>query len=381
LSRIYFDYNATSPLAPSVTRWLAEGDFFWGNPASQHSTGKYARARLDDVVESLQQTFQTNHRLFFHSGATEGINTFAQGFPGESVLFAYSPLDHSAVLTQAQRLREHGHMTLALPVDQQGQLRFDEAVEALRVAQKLHAPTHTLLNWTWVHNETGVVWPLTEAVRVKAATGCIVHVDAAQAPGKIANWRSLASELDMYSFSSHKFGALKGTGWSFIHPDLALKPLLLGGGQQHGLRSGTENVMAAWSVKLALEELVHSYHAGEAQDLMREVRRELDGWLRGRGERVCAHAPRLNSNTALFVLYAMPADLSLPLFDLAGLELSAGSACGSGTARPSHVLQALGLGKWARHGLRLSLPLLPRPQEWFAWQFRLAQVFEKIPKV
>lgn len=352
---------------------------FWGNPASQHSTGKFARARLDEASDFLQQTFEINHRLFFHSGATEGINTFAQGFPGESILFLYSPLDHSCVLTQVERLKAQGHLALALPVDHQGQLRFDEAVANIQAAQKLHAPTRTLLNWTWVHNETGVVWPLTEAVRFKAAIGALVHVDAAQAPGKIANWRALSSELDMYSFSGHKFGSLKGIGWSFVHPKLGLKPLLLGGGQQQGLRSGTENVMAAWTVKLALEDLMQDYHAAEAQDLMRDVRLQLDAWLRGKGERLCAQAPILNSNTALFVLHALPADMSLPLFDLAGLELSAGSACASGTAKASHVLQGLGQEKWARHGLRLSLPLISPPQDWPSWQSRLAQVFEKIP--
>jgi len=136
--------------------------------------------------------------------------------------------------------------------------------------------------------------------------------------------------------------------------------------------------MGAWSVKLALDDLVSNARPKETLALMTQVRRDLDGWLAGRGERIAAGAAHLNCNTALFVLYAMPADMSLPLFDLAGLELSAGSACASGTAKPSHTLQTLGHEKWARHGLRLSLPWAFTAQDWANWAPRLAQVFERL---
>ncbi len=373
MDRVYLDFNATSPLAASVKRWLAGGESFWANPASQHSSGKAARARLDEASDSLAATFHTQHRLHFHSGATEAVNALAAGLsPGQ--LFVYAPTDHSCVRLQVPRLEARGIQCLALPVTSDGELRVEEAIALLQ--QKNAA--NGWLNWTWMHNETGVVWPLADAVRLKEATGIAVHVDAAQVAGKTADWNHLRPELDAYSFSAHKFGALKGVGFSFVHPQASWRPLLLGGGQQGGLRAGTENVMGAWSVKLALDDLVSNARPKETLALMTQVRRDLDGWLAGRGERIAAGAAHLNCNTALFVLYAMPADMSLPLFDLAGLELSAGSACASGTAKPSHTLQTLGHEKWARHGLRLSLPWAFTAQDWANWAPRLAQVFERL---
>ncbi len=376
MDRVYLDFNATSPLAASVTRWLAKGEFFWANPASQHGSGKAARARLDEASDAIARSFGTTHRLHFHSGVTEAVNTWAAGLaPG--ALFAYAPTDHSCVRAQVERLERQGHPCLALPVDHNGELRLDEAIAQLQ--QRMPA-AGAWVNWTWVQNETGVVWPLKDAVQLQAATGVRVHVDAAQAPGKVEGWNQLSPELDAYSFSAHKFGALKGVGFTFVHPQTTWVPLLKGGGQQGGLRAGTENPMGAWSVKLALEDLTRDARPAETLTLMSQVRRELDGWLVGKGERIAAGARQLNCNTALFVVHPLRSDMALPLFDLAGLELSMGSACGSGTAKASHVLEVLGHEKWARHGLRLSLPWAFTAEDWAKWAPRLAQVFEKLKK-
>lgn len=357
MDRIYLDHNATTPLAPAVKRWLTKGDFFWANPASQHTAGKKSAHVLDLCRRNLYQRFRlssSTHALVYHSGATESVNTVVLGWlqtPARQKLFVYSPIDHSCVLVQAARLKARGIETLELKVTSAGDLDMAASLEELR------AYTHydILINFTWVHNETGVVWSLSLADELKAQTGALIHVDAAQAIGKVASCWELSMELDYYSFSSHKCGALKSHGWSFIKNSWPGEALILGGGQQKGLRSGTENVMAAEALDLALADLQQNWRPIDQAQLIRELRVFFDERLAGIGERVGARAEELNLNTILFVLHRLPADMSLPLFDLAGLELSSGAACSSGAAKASHVLEGLGLTRFARHGLRLSL--------------------------
>jgi cysteine desulfurase len=204
-------------------------------------------------------------------------------------------------------------------------------------------------------------------------------VDAVQAPGKVSDWDQLLEGLDAYTYSAHKLGGLKGIGWSFVSKKVRIEPLILGGGQQEGARSGTENVMGAWALKLALDDLKAIFQARAQITVITELRAHLDECLKHKGHRIAAGARELNLNTALFVLDQLPADMSLPLFDLRGLELSAGSACASGTAKASHVLEALGEHSRARHGLRLSISWSFSAEELQLLKARLTQVFEKIP--
>lgn len=344
-------------MAPAVKRWLTKGDFVWANPASQHASGKTSAHVLDRCRRNLYQHFHltpATHALVYHSGATEAVNTAVLGWLQASArqkLFVYSPLDHSCVLMQAARLKSRSIETLELKVTSAGDLDVAASLEELRA----YADHDILINFTWVHNETGVVWSLSLAEELKAQTGALLHVDAAQAIGKVASCWELSPELDYYSFSSHKCGALKSHGWSFIKTSWPGEALILGGGQQKGLRSGTENVMAVEALDLALADLKQTWRPIDQAQLIHELREFFDGKLAGIGERVAARAQELNLNTVLFVLHRLPADMSLPMFDLAGLELSSGAACSSGAAKASHVLEGLGLSRYARHGLRLSL--------------------------
>ena len=321
--------------------------------------------------------------MVFHSGATEAINAAVIGIwladagRQQRPLFVYSPLDHASVRAQAARLKAMGHSTVHLVVDDQGSLLLDESVAAIKEAQRGIDGT-TLLNFTWVHNETGVVWPLALAQDLKARTGALVHVDAAQAVGKTADCWSLAADLDMYSFSSHKCGGFKGHGWSFCRNTWPGEALLLGGGQQRGLRAGTENVLAAHGLRLALTELKALWNPAEQAQCIQLVRAFIDAALERKGSRVAANAPLLNLNTVLFITQ-LPSDMSLPLFDLAGLEVSAGAACSSGAAQPSAVLEGLNYGPLAKNGLRMSTSWAFGRQDWANLQPRLAQVFEKLP--
>ncbi len=319
----------------------------------------------------------------FHSGATEGINTavlglwLAEAHRQRAILFVYSPLDHACVRAQGARLKALGHKTVLLAVDQQGNLLLDESIDRIRTAQR-EVTGATLINFTWVHNETGVVWPLTLARRLKESTGAWIHVDAAQAIGKVADCWQLTPELDIYSFSSHKCGGLKGHGWTFYRQTWPGEALILGGSQQKGWRAGTENALGAYGLRLALEELQQVWRPEQQAILIEGVRSFFDQGLKEKGFRVANQANALNLNTVLFVSH-LPSDMALPLFDLAGLELSAGAACSSGAAQPSPVLEALGYGAWAKNGLRLSTSWGFAAQDWEILRPRLAQVFKKLP--
>lgn len=375
-------------MAPAVKSWLAKGDLLFGNPSSQHQTGKRAAHALDEARSALYKTFQLNpktHALVYHSGATEAVNTtvaglwLAEAARGTRPLFVYSPLDHACVRAQAARLSSMGHATVELVINRNGELELEESIAAITAAQQ-QVDGHTLINFTWVHNETGVVWPLALAASLKERTQALIHVDAAQAPGKVANCWQLEPGLDVYSFSSHKAGGFKGHGFSFIALDFIGQPLILGGGQQKGARAGTENVLGAQALQLALEEMQTQWNPSEQAKAMALVREFMDQQLKGKGERIARGAQELNLNTVLFVIDKLPSDMSLPMFDLAGLEVSAGAACSSGAAKPSHVLEHLGLGARAKNGLRLSTSWGFSTQEW-EQKLRplLAQVLEKLP--
>lgn len=372
MDRIYLDTNATSPLAPAVKSWLVEGDFIFANPASQHSSGKKSAFALDEVRDFLFELYSLNPKdfdLYFHSGATEAVNTFAlSGSKLADALFVYAPTDHACVREQHSRYSQ----TCLLQVDSEGDLLLEESIAEI----KKQKSKNIFLNFTWVHNETGVVWPLSLAEKLKEATGAIVHVDAPQSIAKVKDWTTLSSLLDMYSFSSHKCGAFKNHGWSFVRKK-SLTPVMLGGGQQ-ALRSGTENTMAAMGLKLALEEIKDKWSYLNSETLINEIRSFLDSSLKNVGARVSSQAERLNTNTILFYFLSQPSDQTLPLFDMAGLELSSGAACSSGAAKESHVLKALGIEKCAKNALRLSLNWDFSSQDWEILRPRLSQVIEKI---
>jgi len=298
---------------------------------------------------------------------------------GQELLYVFSPLDHACSRLQAARLRGLGIATAELAVDRNGELQLAESIQAILEA-KARINGDVLLNYTWVHNETGVVWPLEWARTMKERTGCIVHVDAAQAVGKVAQCWQLLEELDTYSFSSHKCGGFKSHGWSFYRRDYSAEPLILGGGQQGSARSGTENAMAAEALVLALQEIQQQWRPTEQKQLIAEVRAFFDAQLVGRGERVASKAQELNLNTVMFVINALPSDMALPLFDLAGLELSAGAACSSGAAKPNHVLEFLAFKERTKNGLRLSTSWSFAQAHWLELRPRLAAVIEKLPR-
>ena len=343
-NRFYCDYNATAPLSAEVGRFLASSQSSWGsNPAAQYTSGRKAKSLIHQTTEYLQQLFSLPYWVLYHSGATEGANFFFQGRArfhqqrSERALFVFASTDHPCVYQQQDFLRQMGQEIFIFPVDQNGQFCLPTLIAA--ISAQAVGLSLVYLNYTWVNNETGVVWELEHALAIKKATGCWIHVDGAQAIGKIANWQCPLPGLDAYTFSGHKLGALPGVAWTFLPNPSDFFPLFYGGGQQRTLRPGTENVLGIYSLKLALEELVGQwdYLALYTQQQMFEaVCREVE-----QARIVANNWPRA-ANTTCLLLFGRKGQDMVNFFDREGIEIGSGAACASGSGRPSRVLLQMG---------------------------------------
>ena len=340
---VYFDYAATTPVRPEVLDAMMPflTDQAFGNPSSGHRFGRTARAGLEQAKREVAEAVGAEpNQVIFTSGGTEADNLSIIGAAlaardrGGRMCAVVSAIEHKAILAAAHAVCRLGGEEEILPVDRDGQLRLDELDRAL-------AANPAVVSVMWVNNEIGVVQPVTEiAARCKAA-GVTFHTDAVQAFGKVpVSVRDLPCTL--LTLSGHKIGAPKGIGALIVRDRKAVEAIIHGGGQQYGLRPGTENVAGAVALGCAAR-LAATEQSHEAERL---------GALRDQlQERLLAAVPECavnaaGSNRAPHVLsFAVPgadAQALLMHLDLAGVAASGGSACSTGAVEPSHVLVALG---------------------------------------
>lgn len=385
LERLYLDYNATSPLSKSVLDWLKSGDFLFANPASQHTFGKSARKSINEARRSIYRTFSIDEKksnLFFHSGASEGLSSFAYSFSewarleGKELLICFSKLDHPCVTGLAERYFGSHVKFFELSVGQDLKYSHQKNFEALKDKKDNNPDLMILYHHLWVHNETGIVSPPEELALFKSISDLYIHIDAVQVPGKILNWNQLPLG-DIFTFSAHKFGALKGIGFSFFDKKLVFHPFITGGGQQQGHRSGTENSMGAWSIKLALDDLLQIDISTNIK-LKEEIEMHIQKGISGLGGVIAPLNSNRNCNTIYFYFDGLSSDIALALFDLNGLMISAGSACSSGTAKASTILKHLGFKESAKNGLRISLPFNLSAEQVSVIKTKLSLIFSKI---
>ncbi len=357
-ARFYCDYNATSPFAHSVREWLAKGEFVDKNPSSLHSSGKQARKVINSVSSFLFKTFHLDETLFnliYHSGATEGINLIFLGYAaacearGVKAHFIFSSIDHTISFDLGKALKARGHKVTFFKVNGNGE--YDEN----QISSLLVKNEPTLLNYLLVNNEIGLYWPLSKIQKLKEKFNFDIHVDSSQSVGKIPDFCQLENFVDAYSFSGHKFGTLKGVGFSFIKKNFLSEPILYGGGQQQKLRPGTENAVGVESIKIALTEMVNTYDFKKNSEVRTHLEAKIKEWSGGKITIVAQNNQQRASNTIFFVHPSVANDILLAAFDLKGIEVSAGSACTSGSTLPSRVLQNLGYSETlAKNGIRLS---------------------------
>jgi len=347
---IYLDHNATTPIAPEVSRAMAECQAsIIGNPASQHVAGRKARQMLENAREGIAAilgidlTSRTPDQLIFTSGGTEANNLALLGSAGarhgtpQSCHIIISAIEHPSVLGTADELQRGGCQATKLPVDGDG------AVDAYALDDLLTADTR-LVSVMLANNETGVLQPVREIAQTCKARGGCVHTDAAQVVGKLpVDFRDLG--VSLMSLAAHKFHGPPGIGALAVRHGVKLHPQLHGGFQQSGLRPGTENVALAVGMHRALE--IWQSEADERIKHMRRLRDRFESKLRqGYAQLVIngAGATRLphTSNVAFVGLDRQALFMAL---DVAGVACSTGSACASGSSEPSPVLQAMGCPK------------------------------------
>lgn len=291
----------------------------------------------------------------------------------KAVSFFFSTVDHACVVQLKEDLEAFGHNVFYFNVNHDGIFNTEELIGKINHEER--AGHETFVNFTYINNETGIVWPLSQALRIKEETNSFVHVDAVQLVGKIANWNYLSSKLDGYTFSGHKFGALKGIGFSFFKKDMKFSPLLVGGNQQLGLRAGTENAIGIYSLKLALEDINEQFSATELLEAKNEIESKLINLIGAKGEVVALHSPLRNLNTIFLVLHGQKAEILSAKFDLQGVDLSTGSACSSGIIKENRILMSMGYSfDDSRSSLRFSFSPLMKKSE-------AQKYFEKIESV
>jgi cysteine desulfurase len=310
--RLYLDHAATTPVLPEAQAAMADALGRWANPSSPHADGRAARAALENARGIIADALGWRHDVIFTSGASEAIAIVAAGAKVERRLVGAT--EHDAVIAAMVAGAE------IIAVDTKGLVKLGALPEpALVVVQQ-------------VNNETGVIQPLDSIAAAVRGAGSLLLADCAQSAGKLP-----LPDADFIAVSAHKLGGPPGIG-ALLVKDMAT--LVASGGQEKGYRRGTENLPAAAGFAAALKARAFA----DAMPRLTELRQMLDaGIIQASGSVIAEGSPRI----ATIGAYAMPgvsAASQLVQFDLAGIAVSAGSACSSGSMKPSHVLKAMGLG-------------------------------------
>ena len=343
--RTYFDWNATAPLRAEARAAMLAALDSPGNASSVHGEGRSARQRLETARRQVAALVGAEAReVTFVSGATEANALALQ--PGIADRLFVSALEHPSVLSGGRFAPEQVEI---LPVDGNGIVVLDGLA---RVLEKAERP---LVSVMLANNETGVIQPIAAIAAIVHAANGLLHVDAVQAAGRIAiDMRALGA--DLMSLSSHKLGGPQGGGALIVRAGLSVAPMIRGGGQERGVRAGTENVAAIAGFGAAAEAA--SARLAVDASRMAALRDRLEAGLRAATPDAvifAAGADRL-PNTTLVALSGIEAETALIAFDLNGFALSSGSACSSGKVAASHVLAAMGVEPTlARAAIRISL--------------------------
>lgn len=337
---VYLDYNATAPAKPAVIAAVAAALAETGNASSVHRFGRLARRTVEiarDQVAALVNASPAS--VVFTGSGTEANNLALHQVRAEGRPIFVSAIEHDCVLR-------------AVPSAARIPVTRDGVVDLAALHRLLAGTSSALVAVMLANNETGVIQPLAEIVRIAGAHGASVHCDAVQAAGKIAiDMQALG--VDTLALSAHKLGGPQGVGALIASDRLTMRPLLVGGGQERGRRAGTENVagIAGFGVAadLAVSELPQMQAFARLRDAAETRLRSVvpDATIFG------GAVERL-PNTICVAMPAVAAETQVMALDLAGVAVSAGSACSSGKVKASHVLAAMGMAPLAGNAIRIS---------------------------
>lgn len=351
----YLDYAATTPMLDEVVDTMTSlyrGDF--GNPSSVHGYGRDARRHVEDARDKVASALGASPaEIVFTGGGTEADNLAIKGVTAKLQAsgrhLIVTAFEHHAVLDPALYMRKLGFDVTVLPVPASGVVEPDAVATAVR-------SDTILVSVMAINNEIGTIQPIgpiVEAVKAKNPNA-LVHSDAVQALGNVAVDLHLWG-LDLASFAAHKLGGPKGVGCLFVRAHVPLEPLLHGGGQERGIRSGTLNVPGIAGFGVAAEIAAKEVHA--KRDRLLALRSRLLEGIRERVPDVVVNGDleRRSANNLNVCIPNADGETLILLLDEAGIACSSGSACASGAMDPSHVLLAIGTPKeLAKGSLRFS---------------------------
>lgn len=344
----YFDHAATTPVDPRVLQKMLP--YFtenFGNPNSQHACGRRAAAAVDEARDTVAALIGAKpSEIYFTSGGTESDNWALRGAAhanaerGKHLIV--SAVEHPAMISTAKELQKKGFEVTFAAVDEFGKVDLQKLKDSIR-------PDTTFIGVMTANNEIGTIQPIAEISALARERGITFFTDAVQAAGALKlNVKEPA--VDMLSFSGHKFYGPKGVGVLYIHSGVRVGKIITGGHQERSMRGGTTNVPGivglAEAFRLANEEMAqNNAHVSAIRDrFIARVLREIP-YVKLNG-----HPKDRLPNNANFSFRYIEGESLLFSLDLAGIAVSSGSACSSGSLEPSHVLLATGLPEGLAHG-------------------------------
>ncbi|MDR2071365.1 MAG: cysteine desulfurase [Treponema sp.] len=359
--KIYMDYNATTPLKDEVRAAMIKDFDVYGNASSMHTAGRLAHARVEEARQALGALIGGPPQgIIFTSGGSESNNTVFQTMrrlasgpdgsplPGGKTEFITTAVEHPCVLNSAKYLASLGFKVTFLPVDEYGKVKMDAFKAAL-------SEKTLFVSVMMANNEIGTIQDIGEIAALAHEKGAWLHTDAVQAVGKIpVNVEDLG--VDYLTMSAHKIYGPKGIGALYVRQGAPLFPLIHGGHQEDGFRAGTYNnigILGLGTAAVLAKAGLDSYGIE-----MRRLRSRLrDGFMENIPNiKVNGHERDVLPNTLNVSFPGAEGESILLTLDLAGVEVSTGSACASGSLEPSHVLLAIGVGPELAHGsIRFSL--------------------------
>lgn len=373
MNPIYLDNNATTACDPAVVDAMLP--FFteqFGNPSSMHSFGNKVAHALKEARGRVQALLGAEHEseIVFTSCGTESDSTAilsalkAQSGRNQIITTA---VEYPAILTLCDYLEKEGVVVHRLGVDKKGRLDLDEY-------RSLLSPRTAIVSVMWANNETGTIFPVETMAEMARSVGAMFHTDAVQAVGKIAiDLKS--TKIDMLSLSGHKLHAPKGVGVLYLRRNTRFRPLLRGGHQERGRRSGTENSASIVGLGVAAKQALE--HMAYENTEVKRLRDRLEAGILPRVPRSFVTGDPANRlpNTANIAFEFVEGEAILMLLNRQGIAASSGSACTSGSLEPSHVMRAMGIPYTAAHGtIRFSLSR-------YTTEAEIDRVIEAVPPI
>ena len=325
---IYMDYNATSPVLPQVRERMGELDALPLNASSIHAMGRKAKQVLEDSRTTIANYISAwPDEVIFTANGTEANNLALKGIEGRSLMMAAT--EHSSIIEIAKAATG----TMILPVEENGLLNIGTLEKALQGCES------ALVSVMLVNNETGLIQPIREIAALVHKYGGLMHTDAVQAVGKLTfDFTTLG--VDMLTIAAHKVGGPVGVGALIVKNDVKLNSQMLGGGQEKRRRAGTENIAAVAGFAALIDNLPDLSNLMPLREKL-----ETEIFAISPTSRLISKGAGRVANTISIITPSLSSELQLMHLDLAGICVSAGSACSSGRIEASHVLQAMGYSK------------------------------------